>query len=180
MEEIVQKALGFATKAHGEQKRKYTGEPYINHPVAVMNILKDLGFHESVLCAALLHDVVEDTPVKIQEIEEAFGPVITRMVLDLTDVYTAESFPNIRRKERKMLECYRILKIGGNAKSIKLADLIDNSISILEHDPGFAKVYIKEKEELLFVLDGGDQRLMQMAVKSMLEAKKKLTELTIN
>lgn len=67
---------------------------------------------------------------------------------------------------------FRLLRVQGNSKSIKLADLIDNTKSIVEFDKNFAKVYIREKEELLFVLEGGDQRLMDMAVKSLFEAKK--------
>lgn len=168
---MIQKALGFATHKHDGQLRKYTNEPYIVHPVAVMEILKDIGFHESVLCAALLHDTVEDTNTTIQEIEEDFGILIARMVGDLTDVYTSEAYPNIGRKNRKKLECYRLLKVQGNSKSIKLADLIDNTKSIIEGDISFAKVYMQEMEELLFVLEGGDQRLMDMAVKSLFEAK---------
>ncbi len=170
----LQQAIEFATKAHQGQERKYTKEPYIIHPIAVMEILQQLNFHEDILCAAVLHDVVEDTPVTIQEIEEAFGPIITRMVADLTDVYTSDKYPNVNRKLRKKLECYRILKISGNAKSIKLADLIHNTISIIEHDKNFAKTYLAEKEELLFVLEGGHQGLMDMAVKSFLNAKKVL------
>ncbi len=172
----LQTALEFATKHHAGQPRKYTEDPYIVHPVAVMETLKALNFHEDVLCASLLHDVVEDTSVKIQEIEELFGPVISRMVDDLTDVYTSEKFPKINRKLRKKLECYRILKISGNAKSIKLADLIDNTKSILEYDTKFAKTYLEEKEELLYVLEGGHQALMDMAVKSLREAKNILNE----
>ncbi len=174
MNDKILKALDFATKAHDDQKRKYTNEPYIVHPVAVMEMLKGLNFNESVLIAALLHDTVEDTDTKIHDIEQEFGVTVARMVEDLTDVYTAERFPNIKRKHRKMLEAYRLLRVSGMAKSIKLADLIDNTKSIVEHGKDFAKVYIAEKEELLFVLEGGDQRLMQMAVKSMLEAKKML------
>ncbi len=173
--DLIQKALEFATKAHGEQKRKYTDEPYIVHPVAVMELLKEIGIiNQHILAAALLHDTVEDTPTTIQDIEENFGILVARMVDDLTDVYTHEKFPNIRRKERKMLECYRLLKIGSDAKSIKLADLIDNTKSILEYDKGFAKTYIKEKRDMLDVLEGGSPILMDLAVKSLLNAEKEL------
>jgi (p)ppGpp synthase/HD superfamily hydrolase len=171
---MLEKALLFASKAHEVQKRKYTGEDYIVHPIAVMEILKSLNLHESILCAALLHDTVEDTTTTVQDIEENFGVQVARIVSDLTDVYTSKAYPNINRRLRKNLECYRMLKMSSTAKTIKLADLIDNTKSILEHDPNFAEVYIKEKEELLFVLEGGNQALMDMAVKSMLNAKKKL------
>lgn len=161
------KAIEFATNAHKGQKRKYTGEDYIVHPIAVMELLRSFGCHEEILCAAVLHDTVEDTDTTIQDIEENFGTIVARMVEGLTDVYTTEAFPNINRKHRKQLECYRLLKTNTNVKTIKVADLIDNTKSILEHDKDFAEVYIKEKEELLFVLEGAHQGLMDMAVKQM-------------
>lgn len=172
----IKRALEFATIAHGEQKRKYTNEPYINHPIAVSKIVEELGVHEDIICAALLHDVVEDTDKTIQDIEESFGVVIARIVEDLTDVYTSEAFSNIRRKERKQLECYRLSKASGNAKTIKLADLIDNTSSIVEYDKSFAKVYLNEKEEMLKVLSGGDPSLMIRALQILKESKLQLAK----
>lgn len=171
---LKEKALLFATKAHEGQRRKYTGEPYINHPISVSNIIESLGLHEDLICAALLHDIVEDTHISIEDIEKEFGVVISRLVNQLTDAYTHNNFPNIGRIHRKNLECYRLWKASGNAKTIKLADLIDNTSSIVEHDKSFAKVYLREKEEMLQVLEGGDQRLMIIAVQTLKESKIKL------
>ena len=61
MMEIVEKAIKYATEAHGDQKRKYTGEPYITHPIAVMEIVKTVAHTKEMLAAAVLHDVIEDT-----------------------------------------------------------------------------------------------------------------------
>ena len=58
MENVVAKALDFATKAHGDQVRKYTGEPYTNHLVEVMNIVRTVKSDDSMLAAALLHDTI--------------------------------------------------------------------------------------------------------------------------
>ncbi len=169
-------ALQFATIAHAEQKRKYTSEPYINHPIAVANIIQELGLHEDIVCAALLHDVVEDTPVTIDQIEGKFGIIISRLVDQLTDVYTHEAYPHIPRRERKKLECYRLLNVSGTAKTIKLADLIDNTSSIVQYDRSFAKVYLREKEEMLHVLSGGDQFLMSRAVNILKKSKLELSK----
>lgn len=179
-----EQALEFATKAHQSigQKRKYTFEDYINHPIAVSKLIKDfvfLDFHEDLICAALLHDVVEDVyPVNsyysIHTIEKIFGVMVARYVEGLTDVYTKEEFPNIRRKERKLLECYRLSKTSGAVKTIKLADLIDNTSSIVKHDPVFAKLYLEEKEEMLIALNGGSLTLMNIAVHQLKESKEKL------
>ena len=64
-----QLAKKFATHAHGDQKRKYTLEPYIAHPAAVVELVRGVPHTEAMLCAAWLHDVVEDTPVTIDEVE---------------------------------------------------------------------------------------------------------------
>lgn len=171
---IQEKALEFATKAHKNQKRKYTEEPYVNHVIAVAKTITDLGLHQDLICAALLHDTVEDTETTIEDIDREFGTSISNLVEQLTDVYTSETFPKINRTERKKLECYRLSKVSGNAKTIKLADLIDNTSSIVKYDPKFAKVYLREKEEMLQILNGGDPRLMQRALSTLKEAKKQL------
>ncbi len=168
------KVLHFAIFAHSGQERKYTGDPYIHHPIAVAKIIKDLGMHEDYQCAALLHDVVEDTNVTNQTIEQEFGIIVAKIVEQLTDVYTHEAYPNIARKERKMLECYRLSKVSGNAKTIKLADIIDNTPSIVANDPAFSKIYIPENEELLQALSGGDHFLMAQAVQVIKKAKEHL------
>lgn len=173
----VVKALEFANEAHTGQIRKYTDEPYINHPIAVASTIQSIYWKdESVISAALLHDVVEDTPVTIQDIEESFGPLITKLVEGLTDVYTSKAFPKISRKERKKLECWRLFNCSGLVKEIKLADLIDNTISIVNFDPEFAKVYIKEKEELIQALETPNaySPLLTTAILQIIEAKKQL------
>lgn len=170
----ISKALKFAELKHQHQVRKYTNEPYVNHCVNVANILNELEYHPTIITAALLHDTVEDTQTTIEEIESEFGILVARLVEQLTDVYTSRAFPNIKRKERKLLECYRLSKITADAKTIKLADLIDNTSSIVERDPAFAKIYLKEKEELLTVLGEGNSYLMRRAVDLLKESKIKL------
>lgn len=164
-------ALGFATEAHNGQVRKYTGEPYINHPVEVMNIVKSIPHTEDMLCAALLHDVVEDCEVEHHEIEGIFGMTVAGLVYDLTDI----SQPHMgNRSFRKSLDRKHISEASPQAKTIKLADLISNSKSICEHDKDFAKVYIKEKELLLEVLTEGDPTLYAQAKDIVEKAKKEL------
>lgn len=167
----VMMALGFATEAHKGQVRKYTGEPYINHPVEVMNIVKSVPHTEDMLCAALLHDVVEDCDVTVQEIGDLFGHVVRSMVNKLSDV-SKQYHGN--RAARKEIDRMWISDAHRNTKTIKLADLISNSKSILEHDKDFAKVYIKEKELLLEVLTEGDTTLYAQAKDIVEKAKKDL------
>lgn len=168
---LVNKALEFATKAHEGQVRKYTGEAYINHPIEVMNIVKTVAHSETMLAAALLHDCVEDCDVRLAEIFDLFGSRVAAHVDDLTDESNPEDGNRATRKEidRNHTE------VGlADSKTIKLADLISNSRSIVEHDKEFAKVYIKEKELLLEVLTEGDQTLWNIAKDIVEKAKKEL------
>ena len=158
--DTVQRALAFATLAHGDQKRKYTGEPYIVHPIEVMEIVKSVPHDDAMLAAALLHDVVEDTDVTIEEIESAFGPDVAELVGFLTDVSKPEDG---NRKFRKGLDREHSAKAPARAQTVKLADLISNSRDILKNDPHFAKVYLREKEQLLEVLLLGDPALHREA-----------------
>ena len=79
----ITEAYRFAEKAHDGQKRR-SGEPYIIHPVAVAQILAEMGMDADSICAALLHDVVEDTPVTDEEISKKFGETIEQLVDGVT------------------------------------------------------------------------------------------------
>jgi (p)ppGpp synthase/HD superfamily hydrolase len=153
-------AKKFAAEAHGaiKQVRKYTGEPYVNHVIAVANLVESYGGTDEMIAAAALHDVAEDvTPLlptiyNIEVIRARFGDAVANMVIELTDVYTSENYPHINREGRKKLERERLAGISEGAKLIKLSDLTDNTKSIVEHDTGFARTYLKEKAALLPLL----------------------------
>ena len=156
---LYDEAVKFATKAHGEQKRKYTNETYINHPIAVAELVRSTENHtDEMLAAAVLHDVLEDTPTHPTEIFNKFGPIVFKYVMELT-----EKPREGNRASRKAFERERLSGVGTPAQTIKLADLIDNSASITEYDPSFAKVYMKEKKDLLEVLGRGDKSLYKKA-----------------
>ena len=154
------RAIEFAMKAHDGQTRKYTGEPYVMHPIAVSIIVANVIDDTEMQVAAILHDTVEDTDVTFQDIASEFGHRVFAMVRDLTDI-SKPSDGN--RKTRKELDRIHLSTISDNSKTIKIADLIHNSSSILLADPSFAKVYMREKRELLKVLVGGDEGLHAQA-----------------
>lgn len=156
--DIVTKALIFATKAHGAQQRKYTGEPYIVHPIEVMMLVREHGGTQEMQAAALLHDVIEDTEVVLDEILATFGSAVARLVDRLTEPAWEGN-----RKQRKQQECDRLASIEPDAQTIKYADLVSNSVSITAFDPGFAKVYLAEKREILEVMDKGHPELLKRA-----------------
>lgn len=154
------KLLEFVIRMHGEQNRKYTGKPYWTHPYAVAEIISHYNYPMAIEIA-LCHDLFEDTPCTKDELIQAlysFGykeveaSVIASGTEKLTDEYTPEKYPDLNRNERKRLEAQRFTKIVESIQSIKVADLIDNTSSIMEHDPGFGRIYLQEAVELLSTL----------------------------
>lgn len=153
----IEKALEYATRCHKGQKRKYTGEDYINHPYAVMKILEDYDVSVEVKQAALLHDVIEDCGVTRQDLlDSGFSVEVADMVVELSDI-SKPSDGN--RAVRKEIDRQHLSKASNNSKTIKLADIIDNTSSIVENDKKFAKVYLRECLLLLEVLVGGNKEL---------------------
>jgi (p)ppGpp synthase/HD superfamily hydrolase len=169
----IQRAKEFATKAHGTQVRKYTGEPYINHPIEVATLVARYGATEDVVVAALLHDVVEDTDVTLAEIAEAFGQNVASLVEQVTDVSMSST---ANRASRKALDRAHLARSSHYAASIKLADLISNAKDIGIADPKFAKVYMAEKRALLGVLTHGNKALLDLATRTLLAYEKQVAE----
>jgi (p)ppGpp synthase/HD superfamily hydrolase len=132
---LVEKARAFAITAHGEQKRKYTGEPYVVHTQEVADIVRRAGGDPVMVAAAHLHDVIEDTPVTAEQVREAFGPAVAELVIALSDQIPL-TYGN--RKARKRAESDRLAGCDARVQMIKLADIISNARSICELDPGFA------------------------------------------
>lgn len=159
MSELIDKAAKFAIEAHGAQVRKYTGEPYWNHPMRVAEMVASTGADDEVVAAAWLHDVVEDTDYDVIDIWREFGPRIAMMVWALTDA--PHQMGN--RAFRKLMDANRLRESPPEVQTIKLADLIDNTSSIVEHDPSFAVKYLEEKRMLLRVMSDGDPVLYARA-----------------
>lgn len=160
MSDLTDAALAFAIHAHQFQRRKYTGHPYIIHPVAVANLVASVGGTEEMIAAAYLHDVVEDCGIIHPVIAELFGPRVDQYVKDLTNVTLAAG----NRRAREYLNLRRFEAASNESKTIKLADLIDNTNTIVKYDPDFAPLYLEEKRKMLEVLKGGNQHLMAMAL----------------
>jgi len=158
---LVNAAIRFAKGHHEGQLRKYTGEPYIEHPISVAKIVSSVTEDVEVICAAILHDVLEDTNAKYEDlINRGFGWSIANMVLELTDV-SKPSDGN--RSIRKAIDRMHLAKASKRSKTVKLADMIDNSCSIVVHDPNFAVVYMREMKLLLPHIKDGDISLFKIA-----------------
>jgi guanosine-3',5'-bis(diphosphate) 3'-pyrophosphohydrolase len=157
--QLVKQASIFAKRAHGDQVRKYTGEPYWHHCQAVAATIAEMEMDEEVQAAAWLHDTIEDTAVVYVDIFNRFGARVANLVDDVTDQTKAGDANNygklLNRAERKTIDRNRLSAVCNDAKSIKLADLIDNTASIVKRDPDFARVYLREKALLLPLLAEG-------------------------
>lgn len=126
------KAVRFAAEKHSTQRRKNAAAtPYINHPVEVAEVLSDLAGveDEEVLVAAVLHDTLEDTDARPEELEALFGRKVLGWVLECTDDKSLE------RAERKRLQVERASGKSEAAKIIKMADKICNLRSVLMDPP---------------------------------------------
>lgn len=154
-------AMIFAREAHKDQKRKYTGNPYSDHLAEVAGIAVTAcpsNLRPDVMVAvAWLHDSVEDQGVVIETLSEKFGVEIARAVMFLSDTETGN------RTERKAAARVRLAGAWDWVQTIKVADLISNTASIVQHDSKFALVYLEEKRLLLDVLTKADARLLQIA-----------------
>ena len=177
-----EKLFEYVTAKHGDQKRKYTGEPYVNHCMSVAKIVSE--HEDNCVEIALCHDLFEDTDCNFKGLynqllwigygrDESYD--ICTCVTELTDEFTHEKYPYHNRGKRKVLEAKRLGKISYRSQSVKYADLIDNTSSIVAHDTGFAKVYLKEKERVLENMRGGNKDLLNKCLNSLEEAMQTLS-----
>lgn len=180
------KLCSFIKIKHANQVRKYTGEPYYLHPLEVSNIVSRfdvLGFP-----VALCHDVLEDfeyTNCTEEELKDQLlicgypnteVNLIIEQVKELTNQFTSKTHPQLNRAERKKLECKRLATISGTAQTVKYADILHNVTSIVQHDPKFAKVYLKEKLAAVEVMQAGHPQLRYLCLKQLHDSLQKLNK----
>lgn len=155
-------AMDFARSVHATQERKYTGNPYSDHLAEVAGIVATVQ-HEFmvppgvILATAWLHDCVEDQGVSLNFIAERFGNMVAIGVSGLSDMEKGN------RAERKAASRERLAACSSWIQTVKCADLISNTSSIVKHDPQFAVTYLAEKRALLDALTKADPRLRELA-----------------
>ena len=157
---IITAAKMLAGEAHKGQTRKYSGLPYIIHPVEVATIVEEAGGTDEMIAASLLHDVIEDTEFTYEDIAEKTSPEVADLVQGLTEVSKPEDG---NRKVRKALDRDFLAEQAPEVQTIKYADVISNTKDIKVYDPKFAEVYVAEMKELLKVIDKGDSALYEKA-----------------
>ncbi|NIH77384.1 (p)ppGpp synthase/HD superfamily hydrolase [Ochrobactrum sp. P20RRXII] len=157
----------YAAGAHAaiDQRRKYSTEPYIVHPISVACILSNYGYEDDiVLAAALLHDVIEDTKITAEELRSEFKHIpgakkMIKAVVELTNV--DRSFGN--RATRKAEDRRRLSLASKTAHLVKCADILDNITGISQRDPKFGEVYASEALQTLNVLTLADDEMLTLA-----------------
>lgn len=181
---IILKALDFAAKRHRNQFRKGAEKiPYINHPIQVANLLVNEGGEEDpvLICAAILHDVIEDTVDSVierqklsDEILKIFGNEILSVTLEVTDDKTLE------KKVRKQLQITEANHKSVNAKKLKIADKIMNVIDITNNPPSDWPMerlieYLDWSEKVVAGLRGVNILLEDLFDKRLAEGRRKYT-----
>jgi guanosine-3',5'-bis(diphosphate) 3'-pyrophosphohydrolase len=129
---LLLKAVSFAAQRHRHQRRKDAkASPYINHPIDLASVLAEEGgvTDLEVLCAALLHDTLEDTDTRPEELRHEFGERICQFVEEVSD---DKSLPS---RERKRLQVEHAAHVSPQAAMVKLADKICNLRDMVEHPP---------------------------------------------
>ncbi|MEH6650571.1 MAG: HD domain-containing protein [Motiliproteus sp.] len=162
MNDLVERAREFAISAHQRigHQRKYSQQPYQVHLEAVAKLVASVTDDPEMIAAAWLHDTVEDTPATLGDIENQFGTGVAELVETLTDISKASDGNRVLRKR---LDLEHSAKGSARAKTVKLADLIDNCSDITDHDERFAQVYLVEMDALLQVLREGHSELLKEA-----------------
>jgi (p)ppGpp synthase/HD superfamily hydrolase len=135
--------IKFAQMAHEGQVRKYTGEPYIVHPLRVAALSGDP--------AAVLHDVIEDTSVTAEDLRREFGDEVARLVEELSNPSHDPEHKNKPRAERKALDLEHARKMSPRAMLIKAADRIDNLSDMSKAGGEFLALYARESRALMEV-----------------------------
>src|SRR5665648_1117554 len=129
-EALLNRAYVYAMKAHGSQKRA-SGDPYFSHPLEVAAILTDLKLDDATIVTALLHDVIEDTPITRAEIDQLFGPEIGKLVDGLTKIRRLD----LVSKKAEQAENFRKLLVAISSDIrvllVKLADRVHNMRCLL-------------------------------------------------
>jgi guanosine-3',5'-bis(diphosphate) 3'-pyrophosphohydrolase len=174
MENILEQVRLFAINAHAGQVRKYADEPFVTHPIRVMQTCSVYTNDVAVLSAALLHDVIEDTELTRNDLynflvtlmEPHHAQRTVKLVEQLTNVYIKANYPQWNRYKRKREEIKRLSKISADAQTIKYADIIDNCNEIIHHDRDFADRFLHECRDTLQKISKGNSILYLRAIET--------------
>ena len=161
---LVREAYFFADMKHSGQKRKFTTEDYIIHPVRVFFIVDEMMQNEVLSAAAILHDTIEDTDATPFELQVNFGQPVANLVLELS---INPILKRLQGKRSYLVEA--INNMSDDALFIKLADRLDNVLDLSKESIGekFREYYIKETKHVFF--DRMERQFLNQLHKNLLE-----------
>ena len=164
--EEIQKAFHFAELAHDGQTRDFSKTPYVSHPKRVARIIQKRGYSKTIVIAAVLHDVLEDTGFNYDDLVERFGQLATNIVVEVSEPSKLRENCTMSREQREAEFLEQLINISMAGKAIKLADILDNTRD-------FCKYYNQNKEraqrfyfakmDMLARLHDGDEELYKLA-----------------
>lgn len=173
----------FVKDQHQDQKRKYTGEPYYSHLLRVAEIVSKYSNNDMEVEIALCHDLLEKTKCTKQELALKLIDIgydlfprskVLKGVYDMTNHYTSEAYTMYDRKKRKELEAERMCESQSFSQTVMYAEIIDNTQSLVEHDPEFASVYLHEVLTYIDDIDEGQPQLYNKCRKIVNSAMRQL------
>ena len=163
---LIRKAFDIAVDAHKDQRRK-SGEAYIFHPIAVAKIVaSDIGLGATSIAAALMHDVVEDTPITVKDIDKMFGPKIAQLVEGLTKISLVQKDLNVSMQAENFRRMLLTLNDDVRVILIKIADRLHNMLTM---DSMEDHKQVKLASETLYIYAPLAHRLGLYKIKNKLE-----------
>lgn len=147
-----------AIAVHGDQQRRYTDEPHFHHLAEVAGMTASAGGSDAMICAAWLHDTIEDQGYTRGAVAAEFGAEVADMVWFLSDTELGN------RAARKAAQRQRLAGAPAGVQTIKCADVISNADSIRLHDPKFWPTFADECRQLLAVMTAADPALRALAL----------------
>ena len=166
---ILEKAISFATEKHAGMKRKGSNTPFIVHPMEALSIAAGLTDDLEILAAIVLHDVVEDTPVKIEEINELFGERIASLVASDTENKMRDIPPSESWMARKEATIIALKSASIDEKIIVLSDKLSNIRSIYQN-------VIRDGETIWEKFNQKDKRLHEWYYRAIAENISELSD----
>lgn len=168
-------AQEYATRRHGAtgELRQITGLPYITHPEGVVALVRTVPHTQAMLDAGWAHDTVENAGGTLEEIRYLFGPECAEYVGSLTKVSTRADG---NRARRFAIDQAHLAKASPPAKTVKLADIIENAQTAWQLPPAFAELWLNEKVQQLEVLREGDPTLWELAHQTVHSSLQRLAE----
>ena len=163
---LIRKAFDVAVDAHKDQRRK-SGEAYIFHPIAVAKIVaSEIGLGATAIAAALMHDVVEDTPISVEDIERMFNPKVAQLVEGLTKISMVQKEMNVSMQAENFRKMILTLNDDVRVILIKIADRLHNMQTM---DSMESSKQVKIASETLYIYAPLAHRLGLYKIKNKLE-----------